>query len=377
MRGIGRRSIAASAAFASAALFLGLGARLSTADEPKAPDLTDLRDAVKAASKRGDNVDEVAKALAALEAALAKGAAGPNRQAPPELVALRDAVEAAGRKGENVEAIRKELEAVEKAITGQVLSRPKPALPPLANPNARPRQPQPPDPFGGVLPEFPGFPLPDLGAGGLNPNDLKMAQDLLQKALGGGLNNPNNPDGIKDLQQALDAFRKMALLGEELGLPEFAQPQPQLGRIPDRARLGIRMERLTPVVVEQLGLERGQGVAIVAVVEGTPAEKAGLKANDILLEFGGKPVGDSPEDVARRVNEVKAGEKVDLVVMRKGKKVEVKGIELVGQPAGQRPAPRVPEFKPLPFPNVLPDVNPILPGGIPQLKPIKPGGVPD
>lgn len=373
MSGLFRRSLAA-AVFGSAALFAGVS--LSNAQEGKAPDLADLRDAVKAADKRGENVDEVARALAALEQALAKGVAGgPGKPAPPELVALRDAVDAAARKGENVEAIRKELEAVEKAITGQALARPKPAPPPpLPDPAFRP-QPQPRplnDPF---LPEFPNF--PDLG--GLDPNNLKMAQDLLQKALGGGLGNPGgNADGLKDLQQALEAFRKAALLGEELGLPEFANPAPRLPAA-DKARLGIRMERLNPIVVEQLGLDQGRGISVVAVVGGSPAEKAGLKANDIVLEFAGKPVTDDPADLARRVNEVKAGEKVDLVVLRKGKKVEVKGVELNGPPAARnQPAPQAPNLNNLPQFKEIEELQKLLQkgGGLPNINPLQLPGLP-
>ena len=69
----GKRWLAAATVLAFAALFVGVGIRLSWADEPKSADLTDLRDAVKAASKRGDNVDEVAKALDAFDKAMAKG----------------------------------------------------------------------------------------------------------------------------------------------------------------------------------------------------------------------------------------------------------------------------------------------------------------
>jgi hypothetical protein len=114
--------------FLAAIVGLALSPSLSVAQEQKAPDLSDLRDAVKAASKRGNNVDEVAKALDALEKALAKGFTPPKPGAAPpaELVALREAVEAAGKKGENVDGIRAELETIEKAITGKALTPPKP-----------------------------------------------------------------------------------------------------------------------------------------------------------------------------------------------------------------------------------------------------------
>jgi S1-C subfamily serine protease len=114
---------------------------------------------------------------------------------------------------------------------------------------------------------------------------------------------------------------------------------PGLPRVPDRARLGIRMERVPAVAAEQLGLAPNTGVVVSMVTPNSPAEKAGLKVHDIILEFAGKPVSDNLDDFIRRVGEVKAGEKIDIVVMRKGKKVEVKGVELPEvKPAGVRPA---------------------------------------
>jgi len=93
---------------------------------------------VKAASKRGENVTEISKALTALEKFVARGWTGPKSgtiSAPPELTALREAVETAFKKGENVEAISKELQAVEKAMTGQAFVRPE-AQPPVDPPPA-------------------------------------------------------------------------------------------------------------------------------------------------------------------------------------------------------------------------------------------------
>jgi serine protease Do len=85
--------------------------------------------------------------------------------------------------------------------------------------------------------------------------------------------------------------------------------------------------------------------------------------NDIILAFAGKPVSDNAEEFARRVMEVKANEKVDLVVLRKGKKVEVKGVELPAVPV----RPEFPRPAPVPFPAVP----------FPELPQLKPVGVPD
>jgi hypothetical protein len=107
------------------------------AEPPKTPDLTEFREALAAASKRGENVAEIGKALDQLEQSLARGwtAPKPGEKLPasPELTALRDAVETASRKGENVDAIRKHLDELELALTGQTFVRPKP-MPPVAEP---------------------------------------------------------------------------------------------------------------------------------------------------------------------------------------------------------------------------------------------------
>jgi hypothetical protein len=103
--------------------FAILFAEFACAQDPKSVDLTDLKDAVKAATKSGANLFDVEKALAALEKRLSKGWTAPKPKDPPpaELTALREAVRTAGRKGEDVEAIRRELEVVEKALLSRVI----------------------------------------------------------------------------------------------------------------------------------------------------------------------------------------------------------------------------------------------------------------
>ncbi len=355
MATLGLRWFVATAMLGLAALFTGIGLSLSTADEPKAPDLSDLRDAVKAASKRGGNVTEIRTALDALEKSLAKGwtARKPGETLPPpaELAALRAAVEAAGRKGENVEDIRKELDAIEKAMTGRTFTPPKPAPPPepqkFPNPNPFPNP--VPVPFDFPQPAFPG-----PGAG-IDRELLQKAQELRNKAFEMMLKAPTDAEAQKLMQEAQELMLKAMLGGRNLGglNPGALNPGlmlPEVGRNVDRFRLGIRMEKLAPITAEQLGLD-GQGVAITAVVPGSAAEKAGFKTHDIVLEFAGKAISDNPADLSQRVNEVKAGQKVDAVVMRKGKKVELKGIEM---PDLAQAAPQLPELQPFPLPDIKP-----------------------
>ena len=304
------RWLAAAAVLGFAAIFTGIGVRLSVAQDAKVPDLSDIRDAVKAANKRGENVSEIVTALDALEKAVAKGwtfpQAGRTVPPPPQLAALRDAVDAAARKGENVDAITKELEIVEKAMTGQALTRPKPQ--PVVDPPIRPN----PQPF-----ERP-FIRPAIRPGvNINPADLQKAQELRMKAVEMLLKNPNDDEAMKLLKES-QMLMLQVLQGQALGGALDLELPLGIDRLPNRFRLGVRMEKLTPLMVEQLGIENGKGIAIAEVIEGSVAAKVGFKTHDIVLEFAGKAVSDVPEDFSRQVLDVKAGEKVDAVVLRKG-----------------------------------------------------------
>ena len=346
------------------------------AKDAKGVDLTALRDAVQSAGKRGENVDEVRKALDAFEKAAPKPDAG---GVPPELQALRDAVDAAARKGENVEAVAKELAAVETLVAGKSLAKPKPPEPrpdPEPRPGGLPLFPNPLNPnlVPGGFPMVP-FPLPlnpNLVPGGIDIELFNKAMGLRRKANELMMKNPRDPDALKERQKLLaeatelmKAARDGGGIGGIGGLP--APLFPDFGRVPDRARLGIRMDRVPPVAAEQLGLEPNTGIAVALVLADSPAEKAGLKIHDIILEFAGKPVTDNAEDFARRVSEIKAGAKVDLVVLRKGKKVEVKGVELPEANPLRVPPQRVPFPVPLQPGAVPPD--PLVPLPLEPLQP--------
>jgi serine protease Do len=60
------------------------------------------------------------------------------------------------------------------------------------------------------------------------------------------------------------------------------------------ARVGIRLELLTPPLARQLGVDPGtKGVVVADVVPGSPADKAGLKQGDVITSFGGEKIHDA------------------------------------------------------------------------------------
>ncbi|MFM8275343.1 MAG: S1C family serine protease, partial [Gemmata sp.] len=321
---------AAAAALVAAAVWAGFA---PAAQEPRpgaddtAVDLGALRDAVDAAARRGENVDEVRKALAALERARPAANAG---RVPAELRALRDAVDAAAKKGENVEAIAKELEQVEKAVAGRALTRPRP----------EPARPEP-NPFNRRDPlPFPLPPVPDNLGGGIDVGAFQKAMDVRMRALELLKKNPRDPEARRLLNEADELMLKALLPGGRGALlPLLDVPGlPDAGRAPERPRLGVRLEKVSPIVAEQLGLDANTGIAVTGIIPGSVAERIGLRPHDIILEFAGKPVSDDADAFIRRVNEAKAGEKLDLVVLRRGKKVDVKGVTLPEAGAAPRPA---------------------------------------
>jgi uncharacterized protein (TIGR03067 family) len=69
-------------------------------------------------------------------------------------------------------------------------------------------------------------------------------------------------------------------------------------------------------------LEKG-GIMVVSTLENSPAKKAGLLPEDLLLEINGKPSSDLFETV-NQVREGKPGSELKLVVDRKGEKKQLK-----------------------------------------------------
>jgi len=84
-----------------------------------------------------------------------------------------------------------------------------------------------------------------------------------------------------------------------------------------RGRIGVQIGPVAKDVAESLGLGKQQGALVTGVEAGSPAEKAGVEAGDIITKFNGKPI-DKVSDLPRLVGNTKPGSKSTLTVFRRG-----------------------------------------------------------
>jgi serine protease Do len=93
------------------------------------------------------------------------------------------------------------------------------------------------------------------------------------------------------------------------------------GRV-QRGRIGVQIDQVSKDVAESLGLAKAQGALVRSVEAGSPADKAGVEAGDIITRFEGKPIEKSA-DLPRMVGSVKPGSKASLTVWRRGSSKEL------------------------------------------------------
>ncbi len=88
------------------------------------------------------------------------------------------------------------------------------------------------------------------------------------------------------------------------------------GRV-TRGRIGVQIGPVTKDIAESIGLGRAQGALVGTVEVGSPGEKAGLEAGDIITKFDGKPIERSG-DLPRLVGNTKPGTRSTMTVFRRG-----------------------------------------------------------
>ena len=103
-----------------------------------------------------------------------------------------------------------------------------------------------------------------------------------------------------------------------------------------RGWVGIAVQELTPELAESFKLKDTMGVLIAEVVRGSPADKAGIKAGDILVSIDGKPLADSTA-MLETISALPPGKEAALMLLRNQSEI------VIQVKVGKRPKPKAQE----------------------------------
>jgi serine protease Do len=124
-----------------------------------------------------------------------------------------------------------------------------------------------------------------------------------------------------------------------------------------RPWVGIGLQDITSDLMKFFNLKEKAGALISQVYAGSPAEQAGFKVGDIVIEVDGVKIKSS-QDVVREVLKKKVDQKVNFVILREGKRLEISvtTAEMPEKMGEQGPAKPAKEWFGLRVSNVTPDL---------------------
>jgi serine protease Do len=153
--------------------------------------------------------------------------------------------------------------------------------------------------------------------------------------------------------------------------PDDAQPARRIEVLGGRgATIGVMVRDVDEKDVSANKLSGPQGAVVEDVDQGSPADKAGFKAGDVVTTFDGENVR-SARQFSRLVDETPAGRQVRATVMRQGSRVELQVTPGAGEGTGFGMAmPRDFQFR-VPELRAMPDVRAFE--GLDELMPMRGG----
>src|SRR6267154_975539 len=92
-----------------------------------------------------------------------------------------------------------------------------------------------------------------------------------------------------------------------------------------RGLLGVSMYTVTPDTAQSLGLANAQGALVSQVVDGSPAEKAGIHTGDVITSVNSQPVKSNGE-LRNAIGLMRVGDKVEIGLLREGKPLRVTAV---------------------------------------------------
>lgn len=175
----------------------------------------------------------------------------------------------------------------------------------------------------------------------LDPKEREEGKKLLEKLRNQAKNPPAAgapapppvaiPKGLSaDLFNILDSVNKRnaALLDVLDGRPPPPPPTAIVPGMLTNPRLGAATRPIDKTLEVQLSFPAHVGQVVISVEKDSPADKAKLKAHDILVDIGGRTVSSNPAKFQKELSEFKANIDLSITVVRGAKKISGKGLKL-------------------------------------------------
>jgi serine protease Do len=126
-----------------------------------------------------------------------------------------------------------------------------------------------------------------------------------------------------------------------------------------RGWIGVSIQEVTPEIASSFGLKEPVGALVSSVMPGDPAEKGGIEAGDIVVEFDGTQI-ENVNDLPRTVAAVPPGKKAKVRVIRDGKEkilfVEIAEKSEPGEEAPKEEVGKVEEKLGLSVRDITPEI---------------------
>lgn len=133
-------------------------------------------------------------------------------------------------------------------------------------------------------------------------------------------------------------------------------PQLRSGRV-IRGRLGVRVSPVGDDEAEALNLKAAEGAIVRQVEQGSPAERAGIRPGDVIVEYEGRSVK-NPDDLVAMVSATRPGTRVAIALLRDGRRQSVSAI--IEELQGAQTADETPQGGAAGFGLTLTDLTPEL-----------------
>jgi len=111
-----------------------------------------------------------------------------------------------------------------------------------------------------------------------------------------------------------------------------------------RGYMGVRPQPVTEAIRKAMGLEDNKGVLVADVVDGQPADKAGIKSGDVIVSVNGEKT-DGVEQFRKQIADFAPGARVEVGVVRDGERM-TKHVTLVSFPEDEQQAAASEEEQP-------------------------------